>query len=138
MPPEKKPAVEITDADRARLDSVDELVFRQAQADRDKEIELRKSDNKRLVELENIRAADRKHRRQRRGYILAGLAVVFVITAIIAAIWTGVDRAGQREVREQQQHEQTAQQCIREGNIWINDGCLLANHPTGAPAPATN
>lgn len=134
--PDKTP--EVSAADKARLDSVDELVFRQAQAEREQQLELRRSDNKRLVNLEEIRVRDRENRRQRRGYILIGLAIVVVILGIVAAIWTGVDRAGARQVREQQQHEQTAQECIRSGNIWINDSCLLANHPAGAPAPAAS
>jgi flagellar biosynthesis/type III secretory pathway M-ring protein FliF/YscJ len=125
----------ITPQDKAKIDAVDELVLRQAKAERDHQLSLRKADNDRVVRLEEIRSKDRADRRQRRGHILVGLAIVIVIVIVIGAIWTAIDRNGARQVRENQQHEQTAQECIKAGNIWIQDGCLLANHPAGAPAP---
>lgn len=128
--------VQISKADRLRLAEVDKAVLAEAAAARKQELALRESDNQRLIQIEQIKAEAAMDRRERRGRILVGLAVVTVILAIIGAIWTGLDRAGDKDLRRQQQHEQTAQECIRAGNIWINDGCLITRQGAGAPAPA--
>jgi hypothetical protein len=123
------------DAERLRLERLDQSVLAEAAAAREHELALRDSDNRRLIEVERIKAAAAKARHEQRGRILAGLAVATVVLAIIAAIWTGVDRAGAKDLLRQRQHEQTAQECIRAGNIWINDGCLITRQDPGAPAP---
>ncbi len=126
---------EIGEAERVRLERLDQSVLAEAAAGREHELALRASDNQRLIEIEEIKASSLKDRRQRRGHILAGLAIMVIALAVIGAIWTGIDRASDKQLRRQQQHEQTAQECIRAGNIWINDGCLITKRDPDAPAP---
>ncbi len=126
----------ITDADQVRPEQLDQSALAELAAARDHELALRDSDNQRLIQTEKIKADTLKDQRQRRGYILAGLAVVVVALAIIAFLWTDLDRSREADLRRQQQQEQTARECIRAGNTWkINEGCLITQRAPGAGAP---
>lgn len=127
---------EPTKADRLRLAAVDKAVLEQAAADRKQELALRESDNRRLVDIEKIHERTGADRRQRVGWVLAGLAIVTVILAIVAAIWTGLDRDRAKQIRRDQIQQETAQECIRQANIWYDGNCLLTR--AGVPAPAAS
>lgn len=120
---------------RERLDAE---VLAQARAERENQQELARIDSQKAVKLEEILAGSARHQRERRGYILSGLAIVIVVVAVIAATWTGVDRNGVREQHREQLRQQTAQACIQAGNIWTSAGdCLITQRPPAAnPAGA--
>lgn len=64
------------------------------------------------------------------GMVLTGLAIVTVILGIVAAIWFAVDRDRQKEVRLNQQVQETARECINRGNIWVNgNSCVVIPAP---------
>lgn len=124
-------------AEKLRLDAVDKAVLSEAAAVRKQELAMRESDNRRLVDIEKIRERTGEDRRQRVGWALAGLAIVIVILAVVAAIWTAVDRDRAKQIRQEQLQQQTAQECIKQGNIWLDgQGCLLTR--AGVPAPAAS
>lgn len=128
---------ELSRAEKLRLDAVDKAVLVEAAAGRKQELALRESDNRRQVDIEKIRERAGADRRQRVGWALAGLAIVTVILAIVVAIWTAVDRDRGKQVRQEQIRQQTAQECIKQGNIWLDgQGCLLTR--AGVPAPAAS
>lgn len=123
-------------AEQYRRVTDDEAVLDQAAA-REHELALRESDNRRIVDIEKIRERTGEDRRQRISWVLAGLAVMTVILGIVAAIWSAVDRDRSKQIRQDQIQQQVAQECIRQGNIWLNgQGCLVAR--AGVPAPATS
>lgn len=128
---------EITKAERSRIDAVDKAVLAEAAAARKHELSLRDSDNQRIIQIEKIRATTAADRRERIGWSLVGLAIVVVILGIVGAIWTAVDRDRQKIIRQEQVRQQTAQECIRAGNIWTSDGdCLLTKAGTGITGAA--
>lgn len=121
----------MTESDRLRLDAVDEAVLAEARAAREHEQELARIESTRLVRIEELRGRSASDRRQRIGWALTGLAIVTVILAITAAVWTGVDRARGKQIQQEQIRQQTAQECIRAGNIWLeNQGCLITQRGT--------
>lgn len=124
---------ELTNAERIALARVDEAVLAEAKAVREHERELARIESGRIVDVERLRMQAGDDRRQRIGWALAGLAIVTVILVIVAAIWVAVDRDRQKQVRLEQVRQQTAQECIKAGNIWYGDSCLIAQRP--APAP---
>lgn len=122
---------ELTKEERLALARLDKEVPAQARLDRVSELALRKSDNERLVSVEKLKANAAADRRERIGYYLAGLAVLVVLLAIIAAIWTSADRGKAKDLQREQLRQQTAQECIRAGNIWTGDGdCLITQRVT--------
>lgn len=127
MPQEK--ATQSETADRERLERLDEAVLKQAAAEREQEMELARIDRDKTCEIQRIRARDAADARQRRGSWGAGVAIVIVLLGIIVAIWTYTDRAGTRatfrDVQIEQTRQQTIQACIRAGNIWVSDSCLI-------------
>lgn len=117
---------ELTKEERLALARIDKEVLAQARAAREQEVSLRKIEADRQVQTEKVRASMAADRRQRRGYWGVGIAVVIVLLAVIAAIWTGVDRSKARDVQIQETRQKTAQACIAAGNIWLEgQGCLL-------------
>jgi len=125
---------EITKADRLRLAALDKEVLAQARLDREHQLELARIDSNKATALEKLRSQALADRRQRIGWALAGLAIVIVLLAIVGAIWTGVDRSKSKDLQREQLRQQTAQECIRVGNIWLDgQGCLITQQ--GAPAP---
>jgi hypothetical protein len=108
---------------RERLDAE---VLAQARAEREEKLELARIESQKITKVEEIRGRAAADRRQRVGYVLAGLASVIVILGVVAAIWTGVDRTRANDLRREQLRQQTAQECIRAGNIWTGAGdCLI-------------
>jgi hypothetical protein len=126
---------EITRADRLRLAAVDKEVLAQARAEREHRQELARIESGKVTKIEELRSQALADRRQRIGWALAGLASVIVILAGIVAIWTAVDRDRTKDIQQEQLRQQTAQECIRAGNILTADGaCLITQRD--APAPA--
>jgi hypothetical protein len=131
-----EPQQEITRAERIRLAGVDKAVLAEAAAARKQEQDLARIEAEKQIKIENIRADRAAHRGRRLGMVLAGLAIVTVILAVIMAIWTSIDRDRQQKIQIEKVRQQTAQQCIREGNIWADGSCYITRRD--APAPGTN
>jgi hypothetical protein len=78
------------------------------------------------------REMDVNYRRDRLGLIsevLLGLAIVTVILGIVAAIWFAVDRDRQKALRFEQLRQQTAQECIHAGNVWVDGQSCVVVRP---------
>jgi hypothetical protein len=105
---------------------IDAEVLAQARADREKELELARIESSKVTTIEQIRANDRSARRTWWGGALVGLGIIIVILGVITAIWTAIDRDRGKAVRLEEVRQQTAQACIKAGNIWTAEGaCLL-------------
>jgi hypothetical protein len=129
---------ESAEATRLLLAGLDREILAQARADREHQQELARIESQKVTSLEKMRSQALADRRQRIGWALAGLAIVIVILAIVAAIWTAVDRDRQKNLQREQLRQQTAQECIRAGNILTADGaCLITQRDAPAPANPT-
>lgn len=96
------------------------------QIDRAKEVEIARINSEGMVKADELRAQAATDRRQRISWALAGLAVVAVLLGVVAAIWTSVDRERAVDLQRERLLQETAQQCIRAGNIWTSAGdCLI-------------
>lgn len=117
---------ELTKEERIALARVDKEVLAQARAEREHQQELARIESGKVTQIEKLRSQALADRRQRIGWALAGLGIVIVLLAIVAAIWTAVDRDRTKELQREQLRQQTAQECIKAGNIWLEgQGCLI-------------
>lgn len=121
---------ETTKAERLRLAAVDKAVLDEARHTRAHEQQMANIETERQVRLRELADEDARDRRVRTSEILVGVALV-VVLAIITAIWTAMDRDRQKQIKLEQVRQETAQQCIRAGNIWVNGNCVLTQRPTG-------
>jgi hypothetical protein len=139
MATEETPAPEkIAEAERRRLDAVDEAVLKEAQAARDLELRKHQIDNDTRLQIERLRNDIVAGRRRFWGWMLSGLAVAAIVLAGIAAIRADNDDSRREQTKQDQLRQETAQRCIAAGNIWLEgQGCLLTNRG-GAPAPAAS
>lgn len=126
----------ITETAPTWQDRLDAEVLAQARADREKDLELARINSQSITKTEELRVSDAAARRRWRGNALGGLAMVVVTAGIIIAVWTGIDRSQARDVQREQLRQQTAQECIRAGNIWTGAGdCLITQRGAAAPSP---
>ena len=104
----------------------DAQIMREAKEAREHEQQLAKIDASRAVEVAKIEATRREERRTWLGYFWVGTAVVLVILVIIAAIVWNV--RGDKAMRESERARQAeiAKTCIEQGNIWIDNSCIIA------------
>lgn len=99
-----------------------------AELEADKVVRLRIADN---VRATIQRRTDNEHssRQARRlfvGWCLGGLAGLAIALAIVGVVFVTVRNDDAAAERDKQRQAETAQTCIRQGNLWVDGNCLLA------------
>lgn len=100
-----------------------------AEADRQRKYDLERIKLEKEREANQLRE-ERMRRDARRtwiGFFFLGLAGVIVILAIVLAVVHGTTEDRKSRERERMQNIEVAETCIKEGNIWLDGNCLLAN-----------
>ena len=66
------------------------------------------------------------------GSVLAGVAIVTVLSAIVTAIVFGVRHSNDTDLKIEKERARIAQLCIEADHIWINNNCI-PTEPTYLP-----
>lgn len=112
----------------------DELKFLRGLADQhEQELKLARIAADRDVELARHERAVEESRLEARGSIAVGFAVMVVVLAVVGVVLFTIIHAhitdAAKQERIAQLHEQTVQECVHAGNIWVNDSCVIGKTP---------
>lgn len=105
----------------------DKVIIDEAARQRTHELAMAKVE--RDLEMNRLREQRLRHGHRRTviGLTIIGIAIVVVLLAIVVGVIRGTEADRQNRENQEIRNVQIAEVCIREGNIWINHDCLLAN-----------
>jgi hypothetical protein len=88
--------------------------------------ELAKIEANANVEIANLDHRNRIARRTWLGWFFVGLAVLIGILSLLLTIKNVHDEDRKVEERVAVKHQEVIEQCISQGNIWLDGNCLIA------------
>lgn len=104
----------------------DKVILDEADRLREHDLQMKKIEasmlDSRLRHERNLKDA----RRTFIGFVLAGLFVLAIVVSIAASNIGSNRDANRFQERQQIRNAEIAKECIKAGNIWMNDDCLLA------------